>query len=104
LRKQLQNWQLTINDRGFEPESDIIKTFWPNLVQPTTADVVIETKNQLTYLNCKTNGASIAYQRGNNMGSKHWLLYSKPIQLNPNEKIRTRAIRIGYKASNITTN
>lgn len=104
LRNQLYQWQKEINDRGFEPESEIVNTFWPNMIQPITADVVISTKSELTYLSSETVGASIGYQIGGNIGSKQWLLYSKPIQLKPNEKINARAIRIGYRASNITTN
>jgi hypothetical protein len=38
------------------------------------------------------------------MGSKKWLLYPKPIQIKPNENINARAIRIGFRASNISTN
>ena len=104
LREQLHNWQRSINDRGFVPESEIVNAFWPNMIQPTTADVVIRHQKLKTHLNCETKGASIGYQIGENRGSKKWLLYTKPIQIKPNEKINVRAIRIGYSASNITTN
>ena len=74
------------------------------MIQPTTADVVIRQKNLQFHLSCETKGASIGYQIGENMGSKKWLLYTKPIEIKPNEKINARAIRIGFRASNISTN
>ena len=72
--------------------------------QPKTEDVFIQTKNQNILLSCKTEGASIGYQLGEEIGSQYWQLYSAPIQIKSNEKIRARAIRIGYKASNISNN
>ena len=104
LREQLYNWQSSINDLGFVAESEIVNAFWPNMIQPTTADVVIRQKNLQFHLSCETKGASIGYQIGENMGSKKWLLYTKPIEIKPNEKINARAIRIGFRASNISTN
>ena len=104
LRTQLSQWQNEIKDRGFTPETEIINEFWPGMVQPVTSDVIIsESENQMT-LSCNTEGASIAYQLGNAIGSDYWQLYTKPITFKSNEKIRTRAIRIGYKASKITSN
>tara|TARA_Y200000002_G_scaffold356950_1_gene339113 strand:+ start:2536 stop:4227 length:1692 start_codon:yes stop_codon:yes gene_type:complete len=104
LRTQLKKWQTEINDRGFTPETEIISEFWPGMIQPTTLDVMISEKDNQINLSCATKGASIAYQLGTAIGSNYWQLYTKPIPSKSNEKIRTRAIRIGYKASNITSN
>lgn len=104
LRAQLKQWQTAIGDKGFTPEHEIIEAFWPNMKQPKTEDVFIQTKNQNILLSCKTEGASIGYQLGEEIGSQYWQLYSAPIQIKSNEKIRARAIRIGYKASNISNN
>ena len=104
LSTQLNQWQMAINDRGFTPESEIIEEFWPNMIQPQTADVNIQINNSTAILSCETEGASIGYQYGNAIDTNDWQLYTKPIQLNANEKIRARAIRIGYKASNISNN
>ena len=38
------------------------------------------------------------------IGTKFWQLYTKPIDLGGIEKICARAIRIGYKASKTTIN
>lgn len=104
LRKKLSDWQLDIKDKGFIPESEIIRSFWPNMKQPKTDDVIIYNDAGNISLSCQTKGASIGYQLGENFGTKYWQLYKKPIQIKPKEKIRARAIRIGYKASNISSN
>jgi hypothetical protein len=104
LSTQLNQWQMAINDRGFTPESEIIEEFWPNMIQPQTADVNIQINNSTAILSCETEGASIGYQYGNAIDTNDWQLYTKPVQLDANEKIRARAIRIGYKASNISNN
>ncbi|MEC8829809.1 MAG: chitobiase/beta-hexosaminidase C-terminal domain-containing protein, partial [Bacteroidota bacterium] len=103
LRSQLSQWQIQIKDRGFTPENEIINEFWPDMKQPITADVKIEINNNILTLSCETEGASIAYQLGSSIGFNYWQLYSKPVPIKSNEKISARAIRIGYKASNITT-
>ena len=104
LRVQLKQWQTFIDDKGFVPEHELIESFWPNMKQPKTDDVLIITNEQNLTLSCKTEGASIGFQLGDDIGSKYWQLYTKPIEIKPNEKIRARAIRIGYKASNISNN
>ena len=104
LRVQLKKWQTTIDDKGFVPEHELIETFWPNMKQPKTDDVLIITNEQNLILSCKTEGASIGFQLGDDIGSKYWQLYTKPVEIKTNEKIRARAIRIGYKASNISNN
>lgn len=104
LRKKLSDWQLDVKDKGFIPESEIIRSFWPNMKQPKTDDVIIFNDAGNISLSCQTKGASIGYQLGENFGTKYWQLYKKPIQIKPKEKIRARAIRIGYKASNISSN
>ena len=104
LRVQLKQWQTSIDDKGFIPEHELIETFWPNMKQPKTDDVLIITNEQNLILSCKTEGASIGFQLGDDIGSKYWQLYTKPVEIKPNEKIRARAIRIGYKASNISNN
>ena len=100
----LKDWQLEIGDKGFIPEHDLIKSFWPEMKQPITQNVTFEKdKTGTLKLNSSTAGASIGYQIGDNIGTNHWNLYYKPIRINKNQKIVARAIRIGYKASEITS-
>tara|TARA_B100000900_G_scaffold255507_1_gene217710 strand:+ start:154 stop:1812 length:1659 start_codon:yes stop_codon:yes gene_type:complete len=103
MSTQLSQWQSAIQDRGFTPESEIIREFWPGMIQPVTADVKIQQQNNTIVLSCATEGASIGYQLSDAIGSDYWQLYTKPLLLQPQEKISTRAIRIGYEASNIIT-
>jgi arylsulfatase A-like enzyme len=103
-RQALKDWQLEIGDKGFIPEHDLIKSFWPEMKQPITQNVTFEKdKTGTLKLNSSTAGASIGYQIGDNIGTNHWNLYYKPIRINKNQKIVARAIRIGYKASEITS-
>jgi len=104
-RKALGDWQLEIGDKGFTPEHDLVEMFWPEMIQPVTDNVSFEhLGNNRLKLITTTEGASIGYQKGDKIGSQHWELYSVPLQINRNEKIVARAIRIGHKASGITSN
>ena len=104
FRKLLANWQLEINDKGFMPEQELVQMFWPEMIQPITSNVnFMTTSDKKLKLSCNTDGASIGYQKGDKIGSKQWKLYSEPIKVS-NEKIVARAIRIGYKASEIKSN
>ncbi|MDG1398877.1 MAG: sulfatase-like hydrolase/transferase [Polaribacter sp.] len=104
-RNALSNWQLEIGDKGFIPEHDLVEMFWPEMLQPKTENVLISSaKKNTIVLSCKTEGASIGYQTGKAIGTKSWQLYYKPIKIKGKEKLVARAIRIGYKASEITSN
>ena len=105
LRSELKRWQKEIDDKGFIPENEIVKSFWPNMIQPATENVTFSTNNQgKLELNSATDGASIGFQIDNKIGTENWDLYHKPIELNKDQKIAARAIRIGYKASEIISN
>ena len=105
LRTALSKWQADIDDQGFRPESEIIKGFWPEMIQPVTADVKIEINSDgVVQMSCDTKGASIGYQTEAMIGEDRWLLYTEPIKITSTQKLMARAIRIGYKASNITSN
>ena len=105
FRDALQNWQNEINDQGFIPENKIVESFWPNLIQPKTENVEFKMRDDGLYeLISITNGASIGYQIEDQIGTNSWNLYFKPILLGDKQKIVARAIRLGYKASEITSN
>ncbi|MFC1558555.1 sulfatase-like hydrolase/transferase [candidate division KSB1 bacterium] len=104
MRKAVFGWMEDINDLGRIPEKEVMEKMWPGGVQPITENPVISTndgksKDSVTVtITCPTKGASIAYttEEGEN---PHWLLYTKPVKLTKNTKLRARAIRIGYKES-----
>ena len=102
LRNALNTWQNEIDDKGFTNESELINEFWPNMIQPITKPVEITVSDNVISLKCETKGASIGYQIGAQIGSQNWKLYNKPFDLSSNQKLATRAIKIGYKASTIS--
>ena len=102
LRNALNTWQYEIDDKGFINESELINEFWPNMIQPITKPVEITVSDNVISLKCETKGASIGYQIGDQIGSQNWKLYNKPFDLSSNQKLATRAIKIGYKASTIS--
>ena len=105
FRVALENWQKEINDQGFIPENKIVESFWPNRIQPKTENVEFHIDDNGQYkLATTTNGASIGYQIDEKIGTNSWNLYHKPIMIGDKQKIVARAIRIGYKASEITSN
>ena len=105
FRDALQDWQNEINDQGFIPENKIVESFWPNRIQPKTENVEFHIGDNGQYkLATTTNGASIGYQIDEKIGTNSWNLYHKPIMIGDKQKIVARAIRIGYKASEITSN
>ena len=105
FRVALENWQEEINDQGFIAENKLVESFWPNMVQPKTENVEFKIRDDGSYeLTSITNGASIGYQIDEEIGTNSWSLYHTPITIRDKQKIVARAIRIGYKASEITSN
>jgi arylsulfatase A-like enzyme len=100
LRGALARWQLDVGDLGFVPEQDLVEMMWPGMVQPETAGVVFEQKGKELHLRSGTEGASIAYQVGEDIGGKAWRLYHQPIP--SGQKVAARAVRIGYKTSGVS--
>ena len=117
LRTALDAWLQEVGDLGREPESEMVRRWYPGGVQPQTATPVaipISADNPgiapiagdatLTgplwvQLHCATQGASIAYtlEPGD---TPRWLLYTGPLRLAPGKSaLRARAIRIGYRES-----
>jgi hypothetical protein len=100
MRTALSKWQLEVKDLGFVPESDLVNMMWPGMVQPETAKVEFEKSGGKMTLTSATEGASIAYQVDDEIGGKRWRLYHEPIPEAKN--IAARAVRIGYKTSEIS--
>lgn len=117
LRAELDRWRSAHGDLGDVNEADMVRAWYPNGEQPRTAPVlalplcdenvsqepVSETKTYpeplLLQLHCPTQGASIGYKLE---GDNHWRLYTEPLRLTKTTRIRTKAIRIGYKESEET--
>ena len=105
LRMECDRWMQAINDKGLLPEPDFIKSIWPNMQQPITDVPVAEKKENSISLSCSTEGASIGYQilkEKEEMGTR-WMVYTRPVELDHDEKLVVIAHRIGYKSSNPVT-
>jgi N-sulfoglucosamine sulfohydrolase len=101
MRTALGNWQMEVKDLGFIPEYDLVNMMWPGMSQPLTEKVAFKKDGSKLVLSSATDGASIAYQVDQEIGGKRWKLYSQPLAIGSFKKIATRAVRIGYKTSEI---
>jgi len=99
LRNAVDEFVMEETDWGFLPEPEMIQTFWPGGQQPITLKPVLERYHGYFRIASPTEGASVAYQDGANIGGEHWKLYSEPLKIPAGTKVRAVAIRIGYKQS-----
>ena len=103
LRQVCKEWVENINDTGMQDEKQLISQFWPNNIQPQTADPIISVDQSKVSIQCVTEGASIGYKiimPGADPEKKSWKVYSKPFKPMENSNIIAIAHRIGYKRSN----
>jgi hypothetical protein len=121
LRKTLDTWTATVGDLGTIPEEEMVRRWWPDGQQPTTAPVSFvpladespgrETVAQGGWfdspcrlqLHCATQGASIAYTFDEGREAR-WRLYAEPLRMRPGRsKVRAHAVRIGFAESEETS-
>ena len=118
MRDVLDDWRRETGDLGDIPESELVRRWWPDGKQPQTARpwfipnapsnrgrkrIDTETATfagpAMVDIYCATQGASVAFttEKG---GQAHWKLFTGPIRLSKGKtRLRTRAIRYGYKES-----
>lgn len=119
LRKRHKLWTLETGDLGHMNEPEMIEQMWPGGKQPVT-DIpyfIINSPEDRASKNyraggtftapmtlsffCSTHGASVVYTFDDDK-TPHWLLYNGPIHLRPGKyNIRVKAIRYGYKESEV---
>jgi hypothetical protein len=100
MRAQLQKWSEQTGDLGGTPEEELSERMWPGGKQPVTAAPTIQVESGKATIRCTTEGASIGYRLTND---GPWQLYSKPIRCESGDMLQAKAIRIGYKESEIAT-
>ena len=121
MRDVLDAWIDEVGDLGRIPESEMVRGWYPDGEQPTTAAPIMvpiceanpgrePVRDEATLrgpallqLHSATQGASITYtlDGGDN---PRWLLYSAPLRLPAGQStVRAKAIRIGYEESEETT-
>ena len=55
-------WIIEVDDKGNIPEEELIKSFWPNKIQPRTdAPIIKKIRNKLV-ATCQTEGANVRLQ------------------------------------------
>jgi hypothetical protein len=117
MRSVLQAWRQRVKDLGDVPETEMVRQWWPDGVQPVTASPIfvpitpthpgmdtasgkLECRGPLhLQLHCATQGASLTWtsEPGEN---PQWKLYTGPIRIEAGETvIRAKANRIGYQPS-----
>lgn len=119
LRGALDAWRDEVGDMGEIPETEMVRRWYPDGVQPQTAPPVpipicqespgiepamgggtLKLRGPvLVQLHCSTQGASMAWTTAPG-DSPRWQLYTEPLRLPPGKtELRARAIRIGYRES-----
>ena len=64
---------LEVDDKGNIPEEELIKSFWPNKIQPRTdAPIIKKIRNKLV-ATCQTEGANVGYKFKYKMTQVHGL-------------------------------
>lgn len=112
MRQALERHLKNRNDCGLIPESEMVKTMWPDFEQPITDSVSLNavdiSDGKKIALSTKTKGASIAYIISNKPGQKFdfnsgWKLYTEPVALEKGQTLYAIAQRIGFRESEIVS-
>jgi N-sulfoglucosamine sulfohydrolase len=102
LQKKLIDFMALQNDRANEPERAMIDSMWPKGIQPTTLKPRIDKIRNTLVLNAITQGSSIGYYIADQkQQDPKWKIYSMPIYIEAGKKIFCKAIRVGYKESEL---
>lgn len=102
FRDELARFEAQYGDLGRLPESALKETMWPGGVQPETQVPESIVKDGLLYLHSATEGASIGYRfESDPLGL--WRLYVGGIDINGGEPVSYKAVRYGFKESNVAT-
>ncbi len=126
LQTALDDWMAEVGDMGFTSELDMAEAMWPGGEQPVTgAPVILPHAAARTAISRSggldfsrsggtfegpvdvtmysgTQGASIAYTVLDDAGNEgDWLLFSSPLRLNESVVLRAKAIRYGYRESEV---
>ena len=102
MREKHFEWKEKYGDLGDLPEEELVRILWPPLgEQPQTEAPEINILNPslepTLEINTPTEGASIAYQ----INGGRWWLYDHPVKIPDRAEIKAKAIRIGFKESEL---
>ena len=104
MRQVLAQWMKETGDLGLVPEQELNERMRPGGQWETTAAPIITTTAGIhqfpatATIACPTPGASIAYTTDRGAQAR-WKLYSQAITVGQNERLRARAVRLGFRES-----
>ena len=100
LRRECEMWMDNIKDMGHIPEQELINTFWPDKIQPLTANPMFHIEDGKLSITCQTKGASIGYKRLQDLEEGlGWQIYKSPLDIDQETPILVIAHRIGFAPS-----
>ena len=99
LENVLEEWIERNNFYGELEEDDLIEVFWPGNSQPQTTQPLHIIKDGLLYLRNKNESVNASI--GFSYDGDSWEIYSKPIEIDKITKIYLKAVRYGWKESEI---
>lgn len=102
MRNALDRWTDTYGDMGATDEKELIRIMWqgadkaPKTKKP---EFTFKEKENILIVNCPTPAATIGYRLEKEKGKESWNVYTKPLKIEPGEKVTIKAQRIGYEES-----
>lgn len=117
LRGALDEWRADFDRYGEVSEEEMVRRWYPGEQQPPTApplafpltgencaQEVLDEKQAyaaplMVQLHCSTQGASLGWQLDGETG---WRPYTGPLRLTQSVTLRAKAVRIGYRESEIS--
>ena len=93
LHSQLERRLQEIGDYSELMERDMVSEFNPGGIVPLTSSPTFDVTGGV--LEVETHAASIGYR----VNDGPWLLYFKPLGVEPGDRVTTKAIRYGWQES-----
>ena len=95
MRKALDDWRGRVGDLSDIPESALVEQIAPGGNTGITPPPRIRFDDGRVLISSEVDGASIGYR----LDEQPWQVYSKPIALPAGTRLRAKAVRYGWEAS-----
>jgi arylsulfatase A-like enzyme len=97
LRGEMDNWLQRVGDWSDQPESEMVELFQPGGEQQVTPAPIARVANGMLEVEPQASGHSLEYR----MADGQWRLYTDPVPIAPGNELEVRAVRYGWKVSDI---
>jgi N-sulfoglucosamine sulfohydrolase len=97
MRAELDSWLDSVVDWSDISETAMVEAFYPAGERPQTPAPTVSMANGRLTVEGSVDGSSLGYRVDGN----HWLLYSGPTELSKADTIEVKAVRYGWKASEV---